>query len=543
MAHLIPADMSKLELAESENPEHQTLATLNAGLSDEYSVFHSVHWSRSYHSYSIFGEIDFVIVNRAGDVLLVEQKNGDLHETAEGLVKWYGSDDKSVVGQMHRSLKQVRDKFQFLHGRENEPSYLFFLFCPDYRVRDFNAAGIDEDCIVDSRNEFELCERIKDKLGPGIPDDSQHKRVIGFFAQSYHLVLDIHAREVGLNQRYKELASRLVEVIGNLDLSPDLLRVSGTAGSGKSLVAAHQYCKHLEQGRRVLFLCFNRPLADQLRLSLPEGGLVDTWLGFLQRMLADFGIEALPDGSTDFWDKRLEALVDYGISGDWKFDSVIIDEGQDFEELWWMVLKEHCLAPDAAVLWLEDPDQNVRGIEWQQREFPATFHANTNYRSPYRIAQFIRDSLPFDFEVGNGLRGLGVGEHTIESDDELRETTDRLVKKWVSEGFSERDVVVLTCVGLNSSSLYDLDKIGNRQVRKFTGDYTKDGEQIYTEGNLLFDSVRRFKGQQASVVVLVDVALNSGPKLLDQQRIAFTGMTRATMRLEVVYRSAHGYQN
>jgi Holliday junction resolvase-like predicted endonuclease len=34
-------------------------------------VFHDVHWTH-------FGEIDFIVLNRAGAVLFIEQKNGTL---------------------------------------------------------------------------------------------------------------------------------------------------------------------------------------------------------------------------------------------------------------------------------------------------------------------------------------------------------------------------------------------------------------------------------------------------------------------------------
>jgi len=535
MAHLLPSDITKLDLSDPQNPEHETLAILNTGLTDHFTVFHSVHWSRSYEKYTIFGEIDFVIVNQSGDVLIIEQKNGKLEETDQGLVKRYGNEGKSVVGQINRSLKQIRDKYQFQHGKSVEPRYFYLLYCPDHQVRNLNAAGLDEACIVDSARAGELCSVVKATLGTGEMDAHQHKRVVEFFAQSYHLVLDIHARQIGLNKRYKKLASNLVDIVSNLDLVPYRLRISGTAGSGKSLVAADFYSRQIARGSRVLFLCFNRPLLDQLAESLPDGGVINTWFGFLQEILKDNGLDATPDGTNDFWDRRLDELIGLGASNSWQFDALVVDEGQDFEELWWMVLKENCLADDASVLWLEDPDQNVRGVDWQQREFPATFHARKNFRSPYRIAQFIQQTLPFEFEVSNGLRGLGVAEHTVHSDKDLRLLVDTLVKKWVAEGFGTADIVVLTCLGLNRSSLYLLDKLGNRSVRKFTGEYSPDGEQIYSEGELRFESVRRFKGQQAPVVILIDVDLIDSEKLADKQRVVFTGMTRATMRLEVVY--------
>jgi hypothetical protein len=34
-----------------------------------------------------------------------------------------------------------------------------------------------------------------------------------------------------------------------------------------------------------------------------------------------------------------------------------------------------------------------------------------NYRSPESIARFIRNTLPFEFDLGNDLPGMGVGVH------------------------------------------------------------------------------------------------------------------------------------
>jgi superfamily I DNA and RNA helicase len=49
-----------------------------------------------------------------------------------------------------------------------------------------------------------------------------------------------------------------------------------------------------------------------------------------------------------------------------------------------------------------------------------------------------------------------------------------------------------------------------------------------------FTSVARFQGQQAAAVILVDLDLSDGPDLAARRRTAFLGMTRASMRLEVV---------
>ena len=54
------------------------------------------------------GEIDFAIVNPAGNLLLIEQKSGYLSETPEGLAKHYAKKEKRVPAQMARSVEALR---------------------------------------------------------------------------------------------------------------------------------------------------------------------------------------------------------------------------------------------------------------------------------------------------------------------------------------------------------------------------------------------------------------------------------------------------
>jgi len=63
------------------------LARRQGQLPDEYTVFHGVHWTRQYQGTTLYGESDFVVLNPAGRVLFIEQKNGSLRETKEGLFK------------------------------------------------------------------------------------------------------------------------------------------------------------------------------------------------------------------------------------------------------------------------------------------------------------------------------------------------------------------------------------------------------------------------------------------------------------------------
>ncbi|MFX7329315.1 hypothetical protein ABTI69_21230, partial [Acinetobacter baumannii] len=74
-----------------------------------------------------------------------------------------------------------------------------------------------------------------------------------------------------------------------LDFDPYRLRVVGTAGSGKTQLALAEYSAAIAAGRRPLYVCFNRPLADHLAHIAPEGGMACTVHHLCERVLAAHG--------------------------------------------------------------------------------------------------------------------------------------------------------------------------------------------------------------------------------------------------------------
>jgi Nuclease-related domain len=87
MARTLPDGWEALEAADAAPFEIATLHRLAAELPDDHAIFHGVHWTRLDHGYSVFGEVDFIVVGPQGQAVLIEQKNGALEETPDGLVK------------------------------------------------------------------------------------------------------------------------------------------------------------------------------------------------------------------------------------------------------------------------------------------------------------------------------------------------------------------------------------------------------------------------------------------------------------------------
>ena len=104
--------------AGGDAPELVTLERLRRELDPRLTIFHFVHWTRESGDRTSWGEADFIIVNRARNVLVTEQKNGSLDETSDGLVKRDHAGASNPVVQVRRSVANVKSQFRKVHPRE-----------------------------------------------------------------------------------------------------------------------------------------------------------------------------------------------------------------------------------------------------------------------------------------------------------------------------------------------------------------------------------------------------------------------------------------
>jgi len=539
MAYIVPSDIKKLEFRAGNSHELETLAYLQKYLSNDYTVFHGVHWSREYQSWTHFGEIDFVILSKNGKVLFIEQKNGTLDESKGALVKHYGNSSKDVADQIHRSIDKVREKFQWTQGKGERLIVDYLIYCPDYQIKSINAAGINASRVVDASRKEKLAEIIESLCVTSSEETVNYKKLESFFRQTFELVPDIHAHKEKLDKSFVRQSGALVNVLANLEMQPFRLRVMGTAGSGKSLVVQSFMEKEAEQGKRQLFLCFNRMLAEKRKAlwlnDHNDDSVIQTFYGFCSDFLTSQGLaldyqKMFKQGET-FWQDVLEQVMALDIDEAWMFDTLIVDEGQDFQDDWYEIAKLF-LKENASILWLEDKEQKlVFGSSVQLDQF-VSYRCNINYRSPETIARFILNTLPIKFEIGNPLPGLGVDVHEYQNEQEQPKKVANIVQQLIRQGFNQDEIYIVSCKGANKSIFSKLDKIGNLPLSHFTGNYDDAGQQVMTEGQLHFDSIYRFKGLESPAVILVDIEFDKLNK--HQQHVLFCGMTRATVKLDLL---------
>jgi hypothetical protein len=154
------------------------------------------------------------------------------------------------------------------------------------------------------------------------------------------------------DRRVTELTDEQCRVIKGLTGRSRVL-VTGIAGSGKTLVAAQKAIRLSNAGIRTLFLCHNPFLADKVSVMTAGSGVAVQ--SFTRWIVDAEGLEAPLTGWSNMEephsDELFEALSRILESSE-RFDAVVVDEGQDFREDWWMLAQAALKSPEHGVLYI-----------------------------------------------------------------------------------------------------------------------------------------------------------------------------------------------
>ncbi len=540
MARLYPDDWKNLAATGAAERERETLALLETALPDDYTVYHGVHWTRMGEPLSVFGEADFVVVSPSGRVMLIEQKAGFLRETPQGLIKVHLQTERNVAIQLARTQETLRRRLTAAFGA-GVYAIDALLYCPDYTVKDPAIAGLPPERIVDAARKHANPNALPDAILAALPPDEPRSalapRIERFLADALALTPDTSALVGAAHTMVTRLSGGLATWARRLAFEPFRLRVTGTAGSGKTQLALQVMREAVAKRQRVLYVCFNRPLADYVARIAPDGAQVFNYHQLCDAVLRAQGIRH-DFGAPDAFAQLAARFAELPVPDAWRFDVLVVDEGQDFEAPWAAAL-ERLLRPRGAWWWLEDPLQNLYMREPVPLPGWVALEEFTNYRSPRDILDYVRDTLgevePLAAKLvaGSPFDGSSVSFSTYGPEPgACLEATKRAITQALALGFRKQDIAVLSLRGREHSVLADLDQLGPHRVKRFTGRYDLFGNPEYHDGDVLLDSVYRFKGRAAPCVILTEADYETFDARF--ARKLFVGATRATLKLIVV---------
>jgi superfamily I DNA/RNA helicase len=419
---------------------------------------------------------------------------------------------------MHALVETIRER-EFA-GQSGLPcGYGYAVVFPDCRWTGTTPPGAERSIVLDSSDLPHLGGRIASLVrrwnrnpNPAPLEGAARQRVRTGLAGTFRLLpaLDrlVADQEAKLIQLTGSQAAALAGLYAN-----ERLIVYGPAGSGKTMLAVAT-AKHLAAGgKRVLLLCFNRSLSEWLREILPRADYptitVLTFNGLCAEWCRRAGLPfRVPDGEKErqsfFKHTAAELLSQASDIVEEKFDSVIVDEAQDFEPDWWLPIELLNIKAEEGSLYIfHDPRQNL--FVNKKLYFPANaarFDLPVNCRNTRRIASYCSRVRGVEIlSAALSPEGCDPKLEVIPARDRRAVAVEKQLKDWIRDGhLKPSQVAVLSPYRPDGDGC----SVGNRP--KLAGlPVTNDPSRWRDGEGLLVTTIRSFKGLEADAVILTDV--------------------------------------
>ena len=521
--------------------EVKVYEALRDQLNDEWHVFYSSPWLGTNPDGSeIDGEADFLIANGEKGILSVEVKGGQISISADN--QWTSTDRYRIARRIKNPVAQARtSKYHLLDKLKHSPKWQPRFIAARHGVILPDVTRPDRDLRPDMplglfafQEDMSHLQAWVDGRLAGFDESEGKTKPKPLGIDGLAALDDMITRPITLQVRlHTNVAQDLKEIQLKTNEQILILReleinrrmaIAGAAGTGKTVLAVEKAVMLAEQGKRTLLLCFNRPLSLSLRQSVARYPLIHAthFHQFCREVAVMAGESAGPFDPTEdaarFLDNFAKARLE-------EYDAIIIDEGQDFEHEWLESLEIAVKGGPEGVLYIfYDDNQNVMTASAEYlRQLPvAGYILSRNFRNTKLIFQ-----EGSRYYKGHPVRAIGpagtpVLWHTLGRGDDLRVTLAQRVGVLVQrEGMAPSDIAIL----LQDDHMMDqlrvdgLIRIGRYQV---TNAEERRGNAI------VVDTIRRFKGLESPVVLLV-VAND----MKDRYELLYTAMTRPQSLLEV----------
>lgn len=315
--------------------------------------------------------------------------------------------------------------------------------------------------------------------------------------------------------------------------------ICGGAGTGKTLLAVEAAKSQANTGMKTLLLCYNRPLADHLKVVV-EGHSNLHAMTFHQ--LCDWrirvaqtetGRDLLREAAQtypgqDRFDVQLPLALALSTElSKYRYDAIIVDEGQDFRDEFWFPLT--CLLADES----ESPmyvffDHN-QAIYRQMGSLPidedpfilTTNCRNTTYihEAAYRYYKGIETDAP-------GITGEPIDSLCASSiQAQATRVNARITNLIMNEHVRPNDIAVLIATS-GKQAYYDAL---NRHPLPHDAKWSFESHRV--PNSLLVDTVARFKGLESPILFIW--GLEALDPDVDRETL-YVGLSRAKSRLTLI---------
>ncbi len=538
----IKEDLSAIPFAELKVYE----ALENLG--KNFYVFHSVQWLKKTKKWAaIWKENDFLILNRNLGALVLEVKGGDIEYTGTVFHQINTQTDEvsvldpnkkkdplsqAIDGAYHyrsvlEKLVPATETKMSLDDRFPVEVSVWFPGCEiGDKMKKFPLAYREaKEAILDLKSFDKGPQAIYDVFGfygtrnkLDITDDEFNK-ILEAIASDFELITAPSVKKDELDHAFLKLTQ---EQTGLLDYISEqrFATIQGVAGTGKTLIAKEAAKNFGSEGRKVLFLCFNKFLYAYLKKQYPYKNVTYYNIHSFISAYSNTG-EDLSDA-----DKRADVLE--GITwDDLNFDDVVIDEAQDFHNREILYFKGFAELKDGRFFAFFDKNQVVqteRVPEWVEKS-ECRLLLTKNCRNTYEIALTAYNVI--DVELNQKIqmmKGEKTGLAFVKGDPMSKLV--RLLNMLTGDkyGYDYSDIVILTLKTEAESIMNNINKISGIPITREK-----------TNSSILFTTAKKFKGLESRVIIIVDIDESSFNNEKNKRNF-YVACSRATQYLSLIVR-------
>lgn len=530
MAITIPSKPHLLALAGANNLRAELAVRFTKELSKEFYVFHRPYPGGVQADDSEFGAFDFLILGPDGSLLVILVIDSEITQNETGVISHLHHQDERPARLAKSALRWIKHALAQDSDEESQHHGEFLLYFPRHIIANEARAAIGSERIIDQTQRDDLVSRIQSLLdAPGnngrILVDVQLRRLR--LLERLRYIRNIHGDHPGLDDFVSHQNSPLT-ILDNLNMKPMRIRLRAAAGAGKSTFGIQRFLASVKDKRRALYLSSNTQLTTRLNTQANGLGKAFSWFDFVGRFLDDSGFSR-PDFSqvgsdAAVWEELAEEIFDSAVPQNWRFDTIIVEEGHFFRAPWWTFLRGF-IGPETDVVWLED-------IRLGQSESPlpelkrfVSFDIDITQRTPWRIARFIHGVTGRTLNTTNPLPGQPVCVRGYKNPAEQIDIVVREIAKLRRNGIAHDEIAIVTFGDIKDSALAKTEQIGDAKLRRIN--------ETRMDKSILFVSLDRFIGREAPAIVLIDV--NTGISATDAHADhLYQAATRATVSLTVV---------
>ena len=347
-------------------------------------------------------EIDLILLHRDHGAYIVEVKGGIISLT-NGEWKQNQAVFDSPVNQVMVAKHNLKDRLKAMKVDMSAISMQHLVAFP--HIVSFPPEGAGPDCpreIVFTKTELEDPSKyLNDIRRDRSPIPEAH--LVAFLKASRPDVreIDVQGGNIsGVSERIARSTIDQLSIVFGLDENRRV-HIRGAAGTGKTFIATNWAKRAVQRGERTLVICYNRELGIEInhnmtefRETLEDPSLltVSSFHAYANVLLGDNAPKNADDQSGEWWRNHHAELILANLESiTQRFDTIIVDEGQDFHSLWFTVL-DNLLADktNSRLLVMSDEAQAIYAEAPELQPNVTTLLLDKNVRNTNKIANLVR---------------------------------------------------------------------------------------------------------------------------------------------------------